>query len=138
MLEFLKKISDWIIAIVIAVIMTAVVYFYQIGNYGFSRVNLVRYLGDGFFVTGILYLCFGTMVWISNIGGFNGLKYLSYTIMMLFSPGNSRLQERKSYYEFLEEKAKNGKKSSNKALFVTGGICLLAAIILSFVFEMLL
>ncbi len=136
MLNFLKKFSDWMIAIIVAVIMVAVVYCYQIGNYGYTTLNLVRYLCDGFFVTAVLYLCFGALVWISNIGGFNGLKYLTYSLVTLFSPRNSRFEERKSYYQFLNEKEKSDKKSSNNVLFVTGGLCLMIAIILSVVFEM--
>lgn len=133
----LKKFTGWIVAIAAACLIVLAVYSYQISNYGYSTLNLVRYLCDGFFVAAVFYLCLGVLLWIADIGGFNGLKYLTYSLVTIFTPRKSRFEERKSYYEFLKEK-ESTEKRSNKVILITGVIFLVVSIVLSVVFEMLL
>ena len=76
----------------------------EISQYGASYVNWMRFLCDGFFVVGILLLCFGGMVWISQAGGFHALSYLFYTVGYMFSASKSRFNKRKNFYEYKVEK----------------------------------
>lgn len=134
MKEKAKSYISWLIAIAVAAVVVGVVYGYEISNYGFTKAGAVRFIGDGFFVAAVLYLGIGALVWISNIGGMNGLHYLLYQVVTLFTPRNHRFEERKSYYDFLNERDKKGKRD-NKCLLIIGGICLILSVILAFVFD---
>ena len=84
---------------------------YEIGQYGAGFVNWMRFLCDGFFVTGIVLLCFGAMMWIAQAGGFHGLSYLFYSVSYMFTSNKNRFSKRKNYYEYkVEKEAKEADK----------------------------
>lgn len=134
MKEKTKGWIGWIVAAVVAAGIVWLVYEYEVSYYGITRGNQVRFIGDGFFVAAVLYLGIGALVWIANLGGLNGLRYLTYQVVTIFTPKKHRFEERKSYYDFLRERDKKG-KTDNKVLLTVGGVCLLASIILAVVFD---
>jgi hypothetical protein len=119
----------------VALAITALVVWYEISEYGFSRMNMIHFLCDGFFVTAILLLGMGVMVWIAGLGGFNGMKYIFYSVANIFSPKNNKFEARKSYYDFLKEQEKK-EKSDNRHLIVAGCIWILISLLFLIVFEM--
>ena len=105
---------------------------YEISQYGASYVNWMRFLCDGFFVVGILLLCFGGMVWISQAGGFHALSYLFYTVGYMFSASKSRFNKRKNFYEYKVEKmTKEADKdrSLQQHILITGAVSFAIAIV---------
>ena len=132
MTDVLKKISSSILAIIGAAIIITAVYFYDAGKFGYIQTNIIRYLSDGFFVTSVLYLCLAALISIAGAGGFSGFRYLTYSITTIFLPGNRRFDERKSYFDFLEEKTMYEQKKSS-VVWGTGLICLVVAILLSLI-----
>ncbi len=109
---------------------------YEISQYGSNYVNWMRFLCDGFFVVGILLLCFGAMVWISRAGGFHALSYLFYTVGYMFTASKSHFNKRKNFYEYkIEKMAKevDKDKSLQHRILFAGA----ASFVISLVFLML-
>ncbi|MBO7222070.1 MAG: DUF3899 domain-containing protein [Clostridia bacterium] len=47
--------------------------------------EVVRYVCDGFFVAGVVYICIGGLIWASAKGAFDGIGYhISYTMHSIF------------------------------------------------------
>lgn len=130
-----KKWKNWAAAAFLAAVITGLVTAYECSAYGISTINAIHFLCDGFFVSGLLFLCFGTLLWIAGLGGFSGIAYLFYSLGAIFTPKKSRFEERKSYYDFLREK-ETREKSKNRPLFCIGGVCILISLFLVVLFEL--
>jgi len=130
-----KRKSALVQYLVLAVIVLLVAFgiaWYEISQYGSSCVNWMRFLCDGFFVVGIMLLCFGAMVWISQAGGFHALSYLFYTVGYMFTANKNRFNKRKNFYEYkVEKEAKeSGKdKSLQRRILITGAVSFVISLV---------
>ena len=76
--------------------------------WGTHRETTLIILCDAFFVPGILLILFGCLLWIANTGFFDSLGYAVRTAAHLLIP--FRKAERKTFYDYKEERAeKRGK-----------------------------
>ena len=71
--------------------------------WGTSRTATLMILCDAFFVPGILLTMFGALMWIATTGFFDSLGYAFRTAAHLFIPFKGG--ERKSFYDYKEERA---------------------------------
>lgn len=127
---------QYTISFVIAVVICAAVALYELQSYGNTPVNRIRFLCDGFFVSAVLFMGFGVMLWISQAGGFHAFSYLLYSVRYTFTPVKAHFEDRKSYYEYKLEK--ESRRSDNKLrwrLLLVGTVCLLVSLLLLAVFE---
>ena len=110
---------------------------YEISQYGSNSVNWMRFLCDGFFVVGIILLCFGGMLWISQAGGFHALSYLFYTVSYMFTASKSRFNKRKNFYEYKVEKMakeEDKDKSLQRHILVAGAVSFAISIVFLILF----
>lgn len=92
-----------------------------------DQVNRYRILCDAFTVPGLLFILFGGLVWASNEGAFDGIRYaLTRAIKMLvpFMGG-----KRESYGDYLERRQEKGKTKGYSFLFVVGAVFMAVALI---------
>lgn len=110
----------------LCVLITAgLIVWYEVFEQGTSAGNWIRFLCDGFFVAGILMICFGGMVWISQAGGFHAITYLFYSVRYMFTANKNRFEKRKNYYEYkVEKEAKASVKDQHLHydMLIIGGI----------------
>lgn len=103
---------------------------------GTSLMEKYRMLCDAFTIPGVLLILFGSLVWVSDLGGFYGIGYvLNYakkSISHFFVPG--ALGNSESYYDYIERKKSEGHLTGYGFLFVVGGITMLIALVFLFLF----
>ena len=103
----------------------------------FSQMETVeryRILCDAFTIPGLLALCVGVLLWVSNDGLFYGLGYCLEVAWRGLIPGARHKMER--YYDYVERK--RGKKVTGFGfLFVCGGVCMAIALIFMALFYQL-
>ena len=88
-------------------------------------VEKYRVLCDGFTIPGLLCLCVGVLIWVSNDGFFYGLGYCLQVARNALLPGGRRKTEK--YYDYVERHRQKPVKGYG-FLFLWGGICMAAAI----------
>ena len=96
--------------------------------WGSSKQSVVSILCDAFFVPGILLTMFGCLLWIANTGFFDSLGYAVRTAAHLLIP--FRKTERKTFYDYKEEKAEKRGKTPTFIGIVGGFYLLLSAVFL--------
>lgn len=114
----------------IALVLTLLIVWYESSQAGSAAQDWIRFLCDGFFVSGILYLGFGAMLWIAQAGGFHAMSYLFYTVGYMFTANKNRFNKRKNYYEYKMEKAAKETRQEQRLqrrILVVGLACLAAA-----------
>lgn len=83
---------------------------------------------DGFSVSGVLLLCFGLMIWISNEGVFDILSYAVQKGLHHLIPGRAS-EDLGSFYDYKTSKA-TGKRLGSAFLIVPGIVILTIGMIL--------
>ncbi len=99
-----------------------------------SLVGKLRILCDAFTIPGILCLCVGALLWVSNDGFFYGLSYCLEIAWKALIPGGRRKMER--YYDYVTRK-KEKKVTGYGFLFAWGGVCMAVAIVFLVLFYRL-
>ena len=81
-------------------------------------LRICKILCNAFFISGILLLGVGILVFISKEGMFDGMSYYAGRFMLLFSPKyDEKRKNMLSYYEY--KKAKN-RESGGSFILITG------------------
>ncbi len=96
-----------------------------------SLVAKYRVLCDAFTIPGILCLCVGALLWVSNDGFFYGLGYCLEIAWKALIPGLRRKAER--YYDYVTRKREK-KVTGYGFLFAWGGVCMALAIVFMILF----
>lgn len=111
-----------------AVIFGAIIFFITISVRNIytqtSIKEIYRYISDGFTIPGVIILCAGVLVFLSNQGAFMGVGYVVKHAVVMLIPFIKKKNE--SYQEYCE------KKKAVKGylfLFIVGGIYLILGII---------
>ena len=97
-------------------------------NQGFSLQGQLflncRFLSDGFFVSTVIFLGLGLLLWISTTGFFDIFSYGFKSLLVLFTP-LKKASEHPHYYEYKCEKdATRSSKHINYTVLWAGLICL--------------
>ena len=66
----------------------------------------IRYLADGFFIPGALYVLFGVFVWLVNEGTFTGLGYMFKHVLQTLIPMMKKDTETYAMYREKRRKIK--------------------------------
>ena len=100
-----------------------------------AQQEVVRFVCDGFYVAGILYLCIGGLIWASKEGAFDGLGYtVSNWKHSIFH--NTRDWKKKETFQEYKERGSEKKKGRrvNEAIII-GGVSILIASVLLIVYH---
>ena len=118
----------FIIASLIAVIVFAINGFFtdDIG------VN-IQILADGFFVSGILFVMFAGLMFISGEGALLGISFVMRNVVLWFIPMGRAQHE--TYAKYRERKLGERKKSVDRCVLITGLIFLVIGVILTVVWS---
>lgn len=111
----------------VAVCAAFAIFFCSVRDFGeMGRLDRYRTLCDAFTIPGMICLCLGALLWISNDGFFYGLGYCLEVAWRALIPGARRTME--SYYDYVQRK--RGKKVTGYSfLFVVGGLCMVIALV---------
>lgn len=120
-----RNLVEWLVCFVLALAVCIGVILYE---KGFAQWGIARMACDGCFVSGILFVGLGVLVWVANFNGFTSLGYAWYLLVRKLSPSRARFEERLSYVEYVQSHQKKNKNPV--CILVTG----LVYIVLSFVF----
>ena len=100
-----------------------------------SAQDTAQYVCDGFFVSGILWLCFAGLSWSSKMGTFDGVGY-TFTRWKESILNNKRdWHQKENFGEYKERQAKNKKNKEFSELLIIGGVSLIVASILLLVYN---
>ncbi len=129
--EFLKKYSRQIISILISIILTAAITFLEMN---FSSKDLggqkkfLRFLSDGCFFSGLIFLIFAMLSFAKRLGGFDLLLFTGRKIKENFRRSKSDKEKKLSYYDFILER-KEKSYSSVRHIFIIAGLMILLSLI---------
>lgn len=99
-----------------------------------STVARYRALCDGFTIPGVVTLCVGALLWVSNDGFFYGLGYCLDIARKALIPGGRRKMEK--YYDYVE-RHRQKRVTGYGFLFVCGGVCMAVAMVFLILFYQL-
>lgn len=91
-----------------------------------SNYEILRAVCDGFFVSGVLLICFGLLIFSSNMGTFDMISYGVRQVVRIIVP--SRF-EKQSFYDYRAEKQKK-QKAFLPMIFCGIGEVIIAGLIL--------
>ncbi len=78
----------------------------------------IQILSDGFTVSGLMFLLFAGMMFISGEGGLIGIRFVLRNVALWFIPMGRKKHE--LYRDYRERILSEQKKSSNPCILVTG------------------
>ena len=84
---------------------------------------------DGFSVSGLLYLCVGALVRISDVGAFDMLGYAVIKGLHHIIPGKFG-EDGETFYDYKLRKQEKKRSSLNRCILITGAINLVIGLIL--------
>lgn len=91
----------------------------------------IQILSDGFSVSGLLFLLFAGMMFISGEGALVGISFVMRNVVQAFVPMGRRNHE--SYAKYRERKLGSAKKSSDHCIFAVGILFFSIGVILTVV-----
>ena len=114
----------------IAILLTLGVFWIK-GFFTDSASVNIQILSDGFTVSGLMFLFFAGMMFISGEGGLIGIRFVLRNVFLAFIPGGRAKHE--VYRDYRERILGERRKSSDSCILVTGlvffGIGLLFTVI---------
>ena len=110
----LKK---YIICFIIASLLTVGVFAIK-GFFTDSIAVNIQILSDGFTVSGLMFLFFAGMMFVSGEGALIGVTFVFRNVVLWFVPGGRFRQE--TYRDYRERKISEAKKSGDHCVSLTG------------------
>ena len=129
-----KKLITWGIAIAISVVAVVLVYNIRMNNppYGMDAMPPIQALSDGFFVPGMMFVCFGALMWVSTTGVLDIITYGLKSVLYLFTP-MQRDRDEGGFYEYKLRKQEKRKGVPMEYLWIGVAMVVIALILASFV-----
>lgn len=109
--------TKYIICFCVAALLTFIVFWIK-GFFTDSIAVNVQILADGFTVSGLMFLMFAGLMFVSGEGGLIGITYVFRNVVLWFIPGGRLRQE--TYRDYRERKISKVNKSSDHCILVTG------------------
>ena len=97
--------------------------------------EVVRFVCDGFYVAGILYLCIGGLIWASKEGAFDGLGYTISNWKHSIFHNTRDWKKKESFQEYKERVAEKKKDRKVSEAIIIGGISVVVASVLLIVYN---
>ncbi|MBO5353906.1 MAG: DUF3899 domain-containing protein [Lachnospiraceae bacterium] len=110
--------KKYIIQVGIGLLFAAAIIFYRMPQMEEGTAGVLMAVSDGFTVTGLLYICFGILLFASGTGFFDFLGYASHRVIEFFIPRLDKGTE--NYYEYKVKKQEERKKFSLKSTLLVG------------------
>lgn len=100
-----------------------------------SKKETFRFVCDGFFVAGIVELGVAGIIWASDMGAFDGIRYGVTSLFRLhFSTRRLDWQEKESFSEYKDRIHKKKDKRPLITIVIVGGVFILMAVIMLIVY----
>ena len=116
-----KKLLTTLIKYACCIIPGALISWLVLDQHGFAyatEVDRYRILCDAFTIPGVILIMAGALVWISNLGGFDGIAYsLKIAIKRLIPLGSVEPPEK--YFDYVERR-KSRRLKGYHFIFITG------------------
>ena len=123
-----QLLMKYLICFVVASLITVGVFWIR----GFFTDNVgvnLQILSDGFFVSGILFLMFAGMLFISSEGALIGISFVLRNIVLMFIPMGRKQHEFYAQYRERKLAEKHVKSSSDHCILVVGLVFLAISIV---------
>ena len=134
-----KNLITLLIELIVALLIVGAVMAIEHSNFG-SDKTLIQITSDGFFVSALITLGFGLLIFIADAGNFYALQYLGYSLRYNFKPNRDPNEKRKDYYNFILEKKAARKEKDNPQrkwdLLIVGGLMLALCIVFTVLFYL--
>ncbi len=127
-----SRLIKYIVCICVASLITLVVFWIQ-GFFTHSVARNLQVLGDGFTVSGALFLMFAGMMFISGEGALIGIGWVLRNAFLTFVPMGRKRHE--LYRDYRERKLKNAKKSSDHCLLAVGLVFFLIGVAITLIWH---
>ena len=121
-----KLLIKYLVCFAIASLITLAVFWIK-GFFTDSLSVNLQVLSDGFVVSGLMFLAFAGMIFISSEGGLIGISFILRNVVLAFLP-MCRLKH-EVYAKYRERKMKDLKKSADHCILVVGLIFFLVGIL---------
>lgn len=96
----------------------------------------IRYLSDAFSITGILFMSFGALFFLSDEGSFDGIGWAMKSAIRVIIPFVGT-KEAETYRSYKERKHSKPKMKGYSCMFITGLACLVVGIVFMILFNKL-
>lgn len=97
---------------------------------GLSQKESFRYVCDGFFVAGIVELGVAGIIWCSDLGAFDGIRYGVTSLFRLhFSTKKMDWKQKESFSDYKDRIHQNKNNSLTKYLAIIGGVFFVLSIV---------
>ena len=123
-----QLLMKYLICFVVASLITVGVFWIR----GFFTDNVgvnLQILSDGFFVSGILFLMFAGMLFISSEGALIGISFVLRNVVLMFIPMGRKQHEFYAQYRERKLAEKHVKSSSDHCILVVGLVFLAISIV---------
>ena len=121
-----KLLIKYLVCFAIASLITLAVFWIK-GFFTDSLSVNLQVLSDGFVVSGLMFLAFAGMIFISSEGGLIGISFILRNVVLAFLPMGRLKHE--VYAKYRERKMKDLKKSADHCILVVGLIFFLVGIL---------
>ena len=125
----LKK---YIICFIIASLLTVGVFAIK-GFFTDSLAVNIQILSDGFTVSGLMFLFFAGMMFISGEGALIGVTFVFRNVILWFVPGGRFRQE--TYRDYRERKMSEKNKSGDHSILVTGLVFFVIGVVFTVIWS---
>ncbi len=133
--DFFKKHLRQIISILISIILTAAITFLEMNfsskDYG-GQKKFLRFLSDGCFFSGLIFLIFAMLSFARRHGGFDLLFFTGRKIKENFRRSKNDKEKKLSYYDFILERKEKSYPPVWHIFIIAGLLILLSLIFAGF------
>ncbi len=134
-MDIKKKLITYLISfLVITAIMLGVCALKGAFGGNLNQKGLVSAFSDGFFVSGVVFLCVGALVWSSKKGVFDGMGYSFSTWKDSIFHNRRDWHKKETFYEYKERMTEKKKKRTINHFLITGSLYTAIALILLLVY----
>lgn len=127
-----KKLRNTLLKYSVTILIGGLMAWLVISQYGYAEAATAaeryRILSDAFTIPGVIFMLCALLVFVANMGAFEGVSYIFGYAFQMLVPGANRKREK--YGDYVERKRQKGAAKGYGFLFFTG----LAFIIISVIF----
>ncbi len=110
--------KNFLISSFVALVITGTI---ALAKNGFAQADAtesMKIFCDAFFVSGVVFICLGALVYCSNKGAFLAFRYLIHITLVTHNWSRTKFKDRQTYKDYREEKLANPKDVPSYLLHV--------------------
>lgn len=124
----------WLIQLAVGLLLVGVLLFFR--DLPEDSADRLRAVDDTFTIVALLYLCIGSLLWVSTTGFFDIFGFSAKRALHAFIPGLVK-DITGDYYEYREGRQLKRRTRSLKSTFFAGFVLLLISIVLTIWWSMI-